>query len=360
MGAGLIGWFGRFLWRWIKRLVFALVALVLLLLAPVAWNETMCRPTVVPSAYPPIITDPAQQRVEARTLLTYPEWHIVHAYDDYARVIAAGDPQDFAYLKAVWGFWDSLCTLSRASGQHGGNPWETKQMNYTIGISFTLELGLKGLYEETIGRLFVMMRGPERSPLDELSARMAADYATFLRQVPWYKWDFARDAAALAEAATPVLRDRERALALGWEFRAKAAYARVIARAVAGVGPDELTIRSIVTGLDKAALTAIEGVTVVAERPEGLEIETPRYAAFTVILQAIAAAGGTMVEIAGNDDIMFTALSAEPWEQGELFQIERQGAGDYRHLMMVRVPDLATALNRLQARGLTLEHVHDY
>lgn len=356
MGAGLI----RFLWRWLRRAALALLVLVLVLLAPVAWVETMCRPTLVPSAYPPIITDPAQQRVESQSLLTYPEWHIVHAYEEYAAVITKGDPQDFSYLKSVWGYWDSLCALSEASGEHGGFPWETKQMDYTIGVSFTLELGLKGLYEETIGRLFVMMRGPDPSPLDRMSAQMAADYAGFLQQVPWYRWHFAEDAAALAKAATPVLRDRERAAALGLEFRAKAAYAGVIAQAVAATGKDELTIRSIVTGLDPAALSAIEGVKVIAERTEGTEIETPRYAAFTVILLAIAKASGTLIEIAGNDDIMFTALSTEPWEQGEVFQIERQGSGDYRHLMMVRVPDLAATLNGLSARGLVLEHVHDY
>lgn len=350
----------RFVWRWLRRAILALVLLVVVLLAPVAWVETLCRPTVVPSAYPPILTDPAQHRVESQSLLTYPEWHIVHAYEDYAAVIAKGDPQDFSYLKSVWGYWDSLCALSQASGEHGGFPWETKQMDYTIGVSFTLELGLKGLYEETVGRLFVMMRGPDPSPLDKLSAQMAADYASFLQQVPWYRWQFAEDAATLAKAATPMLRDRERALALGVEFRAKAAYAGLIAKAVAATGTDELTIRSIVTGLDKAALTAIDGVTIIADRAEGFEIETRRYAAFTVILQAIATAGGTVVEIAGNDDIMFTALSAEPWEQGEIFQIERQGTGDYRHLMLVRVPDLAATLNGLAARGLMLEHVHDY
>ena len=349
-----------FVWRWLRRGLTALLLLVLLLLAPVAWVETMCRPTLVPSLYPPIITDPAQQRPESRTLLTYPEWDIVHAYEDYATVVATGDPQDFSYLKSVWGYWDGLCALSKVSGNHGGFPRDTKQMNYVIGVSFTLELGLKGLYEETIGRLFVMMRGPVRAPLDDLSARMAADYAAFLQQVPWYRWHFTEDAAALAAAATPALRDRERALALGLEFRAKAAYAGVIAGAVAATGSDELTIRSIIAGLDAGRLTAIPGVKVIATRPEGIEIETPRYAAFTVILVAIAQQGGQIVEIAGNDDIMLTALSASPWEQGEVFQTARQGSGDYRHLLMVHVPDLAATLNGLAARGLVLEHVHDY
>lgn len=183
-----------------------------------AWVETMCRPTLVPLACPPILTDPTHQRIEAHSLLTYPEWHIVHTCQDYAAVITSRDSQDF-------------------------------------------------------------------------SGRMAADFASFLQQVPWYRRRFADDAAALVEAATPVLRDRERAFALGLEFRAKAACAGLVVRAVAATAVDDPTIRSIVTGFP-AALSTIDGGTVIVEHPKGVEIETPRHRAFIVILQGIAGAGG--------------------------------------------------------------------
>jgi hypothetical protein len=354
----------RFLLRWLGRALIGLALVVLLLVTPVLWVEGLCRSGLTADPYKPLLTDPAWQRPESRTLLTYPEWHIVHAYEDYATVIASGDPHDFGYLRSIWGFWDSLCTLSRQTGSHGGFPWETKQMVYTIGVSFSLELGLKALYEETIGRAFAALRGPARAPLDDLSAAQAAAYASFLQQTPWYRWDFTADAAALDAAATPLWRDRERARAVGLEYRTKARYAKLIAAAVAGVGADELTLRAIVTGLSPDRLAALPGVRVIQTRPEGVEIETPRYRAFTLLAQTIATDGGRFVEIAGNDDILFTALSPEPWEDGEMFQMQRQGPpgqpADYRHLMLVKVADLANALNALPGRGLTLEQVHDY
>lgn len=350
----------RSLLGWLLRGVLALALLLIVLLIPVGWVETMCRPAIVTANYPPLITDPGQQRPESRTLMTYPEWHIVHAYEDYATVIATGDPHQFSYLKSIWGFWDSLCSLSRETGSHGGFDGPTKQMVYTIGVSFTLELGLKAAYEETIGRVFASLRGPGRTALDDLSAVQASRYAAFLQQTPWYRWDFRTDAETLAAAATPAWRDRERALALGIEFRAKAAYAGVIAAAVAGVGADQLTIRSIIKGLSADSLGAINGVSIVAQGPAGVEIDTPRYRAFTHILQTIAAQGGQIIEIAGNDDILFTALSAEPWEEGEIFQMQRQGRNDYRHLILVKVTDLAARLNALPGRGMVLEQIHDY
>ena len=346
----------RGLWRWIKRGLLALLLVGLGLLSPVAWTEVNCRGTTLDSPYTSLLP-PADQRPESRTLMTYPEWHIVHAYADYATVIATGAPQDYAFLPAIWQYWTSLCTLSKAAAAHGGADGPTRQMVYTIGVSFTAELLAKAAYEETLGRLFVWLRGDARAPLDDLSAAQAAAYAAFLNQVPWYKWDFAADKAALAAANTGSLRDRERNLALGIEYAVKAHYAKVIAAAVAATGQDALRMRVIVAGLDPQLLAANPDVTVIATRAQGIEVDTPRYAAFTDLARDWAAKGGRFVEIAGNDDILFTALSPLATLPGALASFPRQGHADSRHLMLVKVTDLARAL---QDPDLQIEHIHDY
>lgn len=347
----------RFLWRWLKRLVLALLVVVVLLALPVIRNETMCRGTPLAQDHTAIVD---QTRDESRTFTTYPEWHIVHAYADYARVIAADDPHDFGFLKAITGFWSSLCPLTEMADQHGGFTTESKLTIYTIGVSFTAELALKAAYEETLGRIATWVRGPDHSPLDQLSAQQAADYAQFLQQTPWYKWDFTRDAQALDDTATGAFRDRERRFALGIEYRAKAAYAGAIAGAVAATGNDELTLRAIVTGLTEPQLAAIPGITIIQRRPEGFEVETPRYRELTLILQRIAEAGGQMVEIAGNDDILLTAITDGPADLGAIHTFPLQGSTQMRHLIVVKVADLSNRLRDLAASGARLEHIHDY
>ncbi|MBL9047317.1 MAG: hypothetical protein JNK34_08420 [Tabrizicola sp.] len=345
------------LMRWIKRLALLAVVLVLGLLSPVAYVEVMCRPQGQTAAHDPLV-GADWQRPEGRTLMTYPEWHIVHAYEDYAEVIRTGDPGDFGFLSSIGGFWSSTCALSQASGPHGGFPWETKQMVYVIGVSFTAELALKAAYEESIGRVFALLRGQTRAPLDDLSARQASDYAAFLQQVPWYKWDFLRDAGALDAAATGSLRDRERRLALGLEYRAKAAYAGVIAAAVAATGENQLRLRAVVNGVSGETLAALPEVQVIETLPEGVVIEAPRYRAFTRLAERIAAAGGEFVEIAGNDDILFTMISDDPVADGAIHSFARQGNPGYRHLVLIPVSALAERIRSLPESAL--EHVHDY
>ncbi len=349
----------RFLWRWLKRLVLAGVVIVVFLLLPVGYNELVCQNEASDDGYVSLITEPDWQRAESRTLMTYPEWHIVHAYDDYARVIATGDPHDFGYLRAVAGFWTALCPLTRASAEMGGITSDTKLTIYTIGVSFSAELLAKALYEETLGRVATMVRGEAgRAPLDDLSAKQAADYALFLQQTPWYKWDFLRDKADLGAAKSDQLRDRERAFALGLEYTAKSAYAGVIEQAVAGIGADQLRLRSIVSGLTEDDLASFEGITIVEARPEGILIETDRYRAFTGIVEGLGDAGADMVEIAGNDDILFTVTLQDEVLEGALYSFPRQGYGDWRHLVLVPVSELANRLRSLEDGAL--EHVHDY
>ncbi len=342
--------------RFIKRLILTLILLVAVLLAPVGYTELACRGEPDKLSHADAILPPDRHRPVTRTLTTYPEWHIVHAYDDYAKVIETGDPHDFAFFTAIRGFWSSLCAVKVRAESFEPVDNDTKLMVYTIGVSFTAELALKAAYEETIGRLFTVLRGPHRAPLDDLSAEEARAYATFLQQVPWYKWDFRADADKLHDEATDALRDKERSMALGLEYRAKAAYAGVIADAVAAVGPDELTLRMVVTGLTPAQLARFEGVTVIDTRPEGVEIETPRYRTLTHLIVDMAVAGANLVEIAGNDTIMLTATGAQAAPDA-MFTFDRQGYGDKRNLILLPVTGLA---DWLRANPGAVEHIHDY
>lgn len=347
------------LWKWLRRLIVAGIALVVVLAFPVVFVEVACRGQVQPDQYTALLP-PEDHRAEARTLMTYPEWHIVHAYDDYAEVIHTGDPHDFAFARSILGFWTSLCALNEQAGAHGGVDIATKQMVYVIGVSFTAEMAMKAAYEETLGRATTWLRGPAHSALDDLSAQQARDYARFLQQVPWYKWDFRADRAALRAQSEGGVRDTERRIALGLEYGAKAAYAGVIENAVASVGADALRLRMIVTGITPEALAEFDDVRVIDTGSDGIVIETPRYRALSTMLTPMAKAGVQFVEIAGNDDIMLTALAATGNQTDALYSFDRQGYGDTRHLILLPVRDLAKTLLGLQANGLTLEHVHDY
>jgi len=355
----------RFVLKMLKWLVTLLILLVIGLAVPVGYVETLCREDVAPVAYAPVIKDPAWQRPEANTFLTYPEWHIVYAYDGLAETLKTGDEYQFDYLSSVTGFWGSTCALMKIADQHGGADQPTRLMIHTIGVSFTLEMGLKAAYEETVGRVFAWMRGAEKTPQDQAVLAMAVDYSTFLRQTPWYAYDFNKANDALwAAPITEPSRGWERRLAIGGEWKAKSWYAQAIAAGVAATGQAKLEIRSVVTGLKAADLASIDNVKVISETTVGIVIETPRYDIFTHVLADIIAKGGLIREIAGNDEIMLSLTvpngSVYQGPGDVITRMKREGFANERMLVSLKVGELPQAFQTMQVADPGIEHVFDY
>ena len=352
--------------RLLKWSLLSLFVAVLLLLLPVAYVELRCRGDAAADTYKPLITDPVFQRAEANTYLTYPEWHIVYAYDGLARVVKTGDEHAFDYVDSISRFWGSTCSLMRVAGRHGGADWDTRSMIHTIGVSFTVEMLAKAAYEETVGRVTAWLRGSQKTPQDAVIAGIANDYAAFLRQTPWYQYPFTSKARELwTPPAGLSLRGWERRIGIGLEFEVKAGYAKVLAGAVAATGQAQLIIRSVVSGLDEAALRGIQDVKVVGRRGNGFEIETPRYDLFTRILVAIAKQGGAIQEIGGNDEIMVSltvpdGAAASVQYATVLYRMKRDGIPGDRLLVNVRMADLAAFLRTYPLGDPGLEHVFDY
>jgi hypothetical protein len=347
----------------VRRLVKALAVLTILLILtitlPILFIETACRGTPIEQEKAIYITSTDDHRLEARTYLTYPEWHIVYAYEGYAEALKNGQPHDYPYVRSVFEFWSSLCALTKKSDTLGKAGFDAKSTIYTIGTSFTLEMTAKALYEETIGRVASWSGA---SPQDQIEEEMAAEYAKFLQQIPWYKFDFDGWTTKLRQAPTTSLRSHERSLALTLEWKTKAAYARLIAKAVAGIGADELTMKIAVTGVDPQSLPS---ATLIETQGEITILEVPRYRAFTELANTIAKQGGTILEIAGNDDILVSMII----ERGDFYpshghvflnRSKRVGFSSDRILLAVKTTDLQHVFTGYPNTPIRVEHIYDY
>jgi hypothetical protein len=354
--------------RWLKWLGIALAVIIVLCAIPILWNETQCMGSLPKEqeTYRPILPSEHRRNL-VDSYLTYPEWSIVHAYEDFAGVAQERGESAFRYFDAIAGYWKSLCGLSAIASAKGEVTGDVKTMLYVIGISFTGEMGAKGAYEKTIGKLTEWIRGRKPTPEDIFAHKTADDYAAFLRQTPWYEFPFGKTLARFwretSWSSPSYIRSIERRLALSMEYGVKAGYARVIAQGAA-LSPAKLTIRSVIDGTERISGADI---TVIEQRPDGRTvIETPRYRAFTQILLALMQHGRGIVEIAGNNEIFVTVFTKDgaPFAAGgarELIAIPVQARHSFtRRGYSVRLANLPAFVQALRQAGGEFEHAYDY
>ncbi len=353
------------------------ISLALSVAVPVAYIEGDCSPaatggTSVPDA-PALapIGEPGYQRKLDNTFFTFPEWYIVYSFEDFGRYLDRSSESGFGYLSHILGFWRSFCTINRAVPDRGESRSEVKAMIYVIGVSYTIEYAIKGIYENTIGRFTEWIRGSSRTPQDDYARIVLQDYAAFLYTVPWYKYPFRDKLRGLSELSAPTpstLRSAERDFALGTEYTIKIGYAWAIQKLLDASSDDEPRDIMFVVATLPAELLASEP----RIRPlRGLTtdwqlVQAPRYKAFTEIALKLLDAGYGLAEIAGNHEILVTVIAPaasrlDIADTTELFSLDLDARPGYRRAgLKARVDRLVAIRRELKARGIELEHFYDY
>src|SRR6185436_17953982 len=196
--------------RWLRR-ILAVVAILIALtvLVPLAYIEGTCRPASgtaaagTPAVTLPAIDEPCYRRRQNNTFFTFPEWYIVYSFEDFGRFLDRSSESQFNYLGHIFGFWRSFCTINQAVPPTGESLADVKTMIYVIGISYSTEYAIKGVYENSVGRVFEWIRGEKRTPQDVFARTVLQDYAAFLYTIPWYKFPFREKLDGLMAISAP-------------------------------------------------------------------------------------------------------------------------------------------------------------
>ncbi|MEH2541136.1 MULTISPECIES: hypothetical protein [unclassified Bradyrhizobium] len=364
--------------KWPRR-ILAVVAILIALtvLLPLAYIEGTCRPaaststSIAPAVTLPAIDEPGYRRKLNNTFFTFPEWYIVYSFEDFGRFLDRSSESRFNYLGHIFGFWRSFCTINRAVPATGESLAEVKTMIYVIGISYSVEYAVKGFYENTIGRVFEWIRGEKRTPQDEFGRAVLQDYAAFLYTVPWYKYPFQEKLDGLMAISAPTpssLRSRERDFALGAEYFVKIGYAALIQKALdASNDTEPRDIMFAVATLPPEVLAKEPRIKPIrALNAQWQLVQTPRYKAFTDILQRLLDQGYGVAEIAGNHDILITVIAPDAAKLDikgttELFSLALDAKPGFRRAgLKARIDRLVDINRELKARSASIEHFYDY
>ena len=317
-----------------------------------------------------LVVPEKHRRTADQTYLTFPEWFLVFSPDENAELLEADRPAStFPFFGHIRQFWSAYRQVIDATRNYPFNS-EYHTMIGVIGVSTTVEYGLKGAYETLVGRLTELTSAPNATPEDRLATAQARAYVEFVRVRPWYEFDFMRGLKALW-TDTPLwgpdpLRKWERRYILTTEWLVKAAYGAALEKATHSTfAKPEVTSYAVLDGPVEAMPDA--GVPAPEQRAGNQAlVALPRYQGFTTAAIALARRGVGFVEIAGNTDVILASVVvpvAQPAPAGVRMRIRQPiltRPGYERRVFEVPVAQLGPWLAAHAARGDRLEHVFDY
>ncbi|RKP50952.1 hypothetical protein [Trinickia fusca] len=356
--------------RW--RVGLAAIAAAAALTTPWAWGavSALGSGAAQESAVPPDARRGAEQ-----TLLTFPEWYLVHSPAEYARIVAVKPPQAFPFIGQVGQLWSAYATVTREQMRRD-YPFNAGYhvMIWVIATSTTAEYALRSVYENTLGRVSWLLDGARLTDEDRYAAKAAQEYVDFIRQEPWYLFDFTSRLKHLwtdvPMTGPGMVRKWERRYALTTEYAIKAVYGKLIEKATRAAYTPALMTTDVVVEQLPQTWAPPPRVEVLRRLPDGRALlSLPRYFDFRLAATTLAQQGVRIVDIAGNGDkspILVTVWAnddANP-QKGDwqvLFEQPLTMPAHARRLgLLMPVGRLSTFLADAPTMGFTPEHVYDY
>jgi hypothetical protein len=369
--------------RWLRRLVrffltcFGLLILLIAIEGVRGWRcdlqGQLPTPTPQPEARKAAVSDIKDySRPEEDAYISFPEWYIVWSYQEKADYQQNNLPSGFPYVRAVRQYWTSYCCISRlAKGKYGSNTGE-QIAQVVIGTSFSAEYILKGLYEDTIGRLSEWIGGSQFTDEDRYAYKVAREYADFVHVRPFYEFHFAHHVKGLWTEnslwGAHLIRKWERRVFLTADYTIEAFYSWVIEKGThLSYGYEPSNTYAWVENVGDTVLPQLPQVKLVKQvGPQAFVVDLPRYQAFTTVSSQLAQRGVRFVEIAGNSQITVSILAPQTWRSETLnaqplFSMPVLSSPNLNRVFLrCDVASLDQVLNTLHANGVNVEHVYDY
>lgn len=326
-------------------------------------NEKIDRPNISIEGY---------NRPEESTYLTFPEWHLVYIPEEYADWIKDKRPSEFPYFSSIGQFWKGYCNVYEITKEQYSFNIGNHFMLWVIGTSSTIEFGIKGIYENSIGRFTEWTSSYSKTEEDEFSYRFNKEYVNFLYDIPWYEFTFADKFSELwkeTDIIGPnIIRKLERRGILSLELGIKTIYGGIIklgTRLIYGKAPLEIYVS--IGNASEDLFVKYPQIEKVDNLSEGEYIvKIPRYRKFTEIMPELSQEGIVFIDIAGNDEIFLTIIAPVDWyyaldKSESLFEMKLLTNQSLKRIgVKAEVNSLHNILIELKNQGIKIEHIYDY
>jgi len=296
------------------------------------------------------LTPAKDVRPADQTFLTFPEWFLVFSPNEQAAYFTRHTATTFPFMAHTAQIWESYNIVSTQIKEDFPVNKGYHFMIWVIGSSASAEYSIKAWYETLIGRITDTKE--VNTEEDRFNADFTKNYVDFIRDRPWYEYNFGQQLARLWTdvplAGSNIIRKAERRYMLTSELLVKYGYGKLIGLGTKQIYNEALPTTAVL--IDKDSLCYLH-----------------RYDRFAPEALALAEQGHTFREIAGNTSaILITVLvpAGNSIPAASTIKLFEQPVASDRTLKRVAiatpVANLANLLKLLNSRNAAIEHVFDF
>lgn len=301
-------------------------------------------------ANPHPLTPAKDVRPADQTFLTFPEWFLVFSPEEQAHYFKQHTATSFPYNTHTSQIWKSYRIMNQQIKGNFPTNYGYHFMIWVIGVSTTVEYTMKSWYETIVGRL-TDTKEPTTAE-DQFNAKFTQDYVDFIKDRPWYEFDFKsrlKDLWTNTDKSGPnFFRKWERRYILTSELSVKYVYGKLI-----GIGTKQVYGAALPT-------------TAVLLEDDSLHY-LPRYDKFAGAALELAQQGHSFKEIAGNNSAILLTVWVPADHTTDFAGAQTvfvQPIASYPSMKRVAlatpVPKLGEVLLQLEKDHVQVEHVFDF
>jgi hypothetical protein len=296
------------------------------------------------------ITPLTDVRPADQTFLTYPEWFLVFSPEEQANYFKHRTSSTFPFMSHTAQIWQSYKIVNDQIKDNFPTNTGYHFMIWVIGTSASAEYSIKAWYETLVGR--ITDTGEPITDEDKFNATFTQDYVDFIKDRPWYEFNFKSRLKTLW-TSTPFLGDHffrkmERRYILTSELFVKYGYGKLIGLGTKQVYEEALPTTAVVLENDSL-------------------VYLPRYDKFASAITELSKSKHSFKEIAGNNSAILLTILIDPdqWATFENAQIIftqpiASNPKMQRIALTVSVTELNKLLLQLNNDNIKIEHVFDF
>jgi hypothetical protein len=300
--------------------------------------------------------------------LSFPKWYRIDSATAYANF--AKLPSEFPYFNTIAQYWCSYRSIHIITRRWFPEDQQFYARQVFEDLGFSIQYALKGLYENTIGKLTENLNQNKLSVEDIYATKIDKEYAQFLSSHPWYEFSFWNKIPELWKensiSNNGTVRSWERKIMLSVGLASKAFCAFVFEK-ISFVPEADTKINVQIENASETIFTSGLPIQKVKElNKQSYIIGLPTHQAFTETLLKLAKQKVHFVEIAGNNQILITVTAANDWKynlpDGKfLFSMNNLMEPKQKYMVIaVPVKALQGFLANLENNSLKVEHIYDY